>query len=84
MDEPEKEEIRNKLNEWYGLLVDHVSKPIKNAVGKAFLKVNNSILGLYGVKKTSKGDVENQKQIEHNTSHKNEGDTTSGWRSHTA
>ena len=54
--------------------MDHVPKPIKNAAGKAFLKAKNSILVLYGVKKPLKGDMENQKQTEDNTSHKNEGD----------
>ena len=54
--------------------MDHVPKPIKNAAGKAFLKAKNSIWVLYGVKKPLKGDMENQKQTEDNTSHKNEGD----------
>ena len=74
VDQSEKEEMKNKLNEWYCWLVDHVPKPIKNAAGKAFLKGKNGMLGLHGVKKASKGDVENQKQTEDNTSHKNEGD----------
>ena len=39
-------------------------KPIKNAAGKAFLKAKNSILGLYGVKKTLK---RNQGQAKDNT-----------------
>ena len=39
--------VKNRLNEWYDWLVDYVPKPIKIAVGKAFLKVKNSILGLY-------------------------------------
>ena len=73
MDKPEKEEMNNKLSEWYGWLVDHVPKPIKKASGKTFLKAKNSILGLYGVKTATKGDAENQKQTEGNTSHKNEG-----------
>ena len=59
-------------------MVDYVPKPIKNAVGKAFLRAKNSILGLYdGVKKTLKGDVGNQKQTKDNTDltmHENEGD----------
>ena len=54
--------------------MDHVPKPIKNAAGKAFLKAKNSMLVLYGVKKPLKSDMENQKQTEDNTSHKNEGD----------
>ena len=74
VDQSEKEEMKNKLNEWYCWLVDHVPKPIKNAAGKAILKGKNGMLGLHGVKKASKGDVENQKQTEDNTSHKNEGD----------
>ena len=59
-------------------MVDYVPKPIKNAVGKAFLRAKNSILGLYdGVKKTLKGNVGNQKQTEDNTDltmHENKGD----------
>ena len=45
MDEFEKEDIKkgwpvvkNRLNKWYDWLVDHVPKPIKNTVGKAFLR----------------------------------------------
>ena len=83
MDEFEKEEmkksrpvVKNKLNEWYDWLVDHVPKLIKNAVGKAFLRAKNSILGLYDdVKKTLKGDAQNQKQAEGNAPHKKEGDS---------
>ena len=78
IDKFEKEEMKNKLNEWYDWLVDYVLKPIKNAAGKAFLKAKDSILGLYyGVKKILKGDVGNQKQTEDNTdltTRKNEGD----------
>ena len=43
MDEFEKEEmkkgrslVKNKLNEWYDWLVDHVPKPIKNNASKNF------------------------------------------------
>ena len=68
MDEFEKEEmknsrlvVKNKLNEWYDWLVDYVPKPIKNAVGKAFSKAKNSILGLYdGAKKTLKDIMEKE------------------------
>ena len=75
IDEFEKEEmkksrsvVKNKLNEWHDWLVDYVSKPIKNAAGKTFLRAKNSILGLYdGVKKTLKGDVGNQEQTKDNT-----------------
>ena len=70
----EKEEVENELNEWYGWLVNHAPKPIKNAAGNVFLKAKNSILGLYDVKKTLKG---NQKQTGHNTdltTHENEWD----------
>ena len=55
-------------------MIDHVPKPINNASGKIFLKTKNSILGLYGVKKTLKG---NQKQAEDNinlTMHENKED----------
>ena len=72
MDEFEKEEIKksrpvvkNKLNEWYDWLVDYVSKPIKNAVSKAFSRAKNSILRLYdGGKKTLRGNVEDEAEKE--------------------
>ena len=61
MDEFEKEEmkkgrslVKNKLNEWYDWLVDHVPKPIK-----IFLELKKSIIRLYdGVKKTLNGQSE--------------------------
>ena len=57
--------VKNKLNEWYGWLVDYVPKRIKNAVSKTFLRVKNSILGLYdSAKKTLKGDVEGEAEKE--------------------
>ena len=76
MDEFEKEEmkkgrslVKNKLNEWYDWLVDHVPKPIKNAADKIFLELKKSIIRLYdGVKKTLNG------QTEYNTAYENEGD----------
>ena len=82
MDEFEKEEVKksrpvvkNKLNEWHDWLVDHVPKPIKNAVSKK-IRLKNSILGLYdGVKIALKGDVWSQKHTEDNTDstpHENE------------
>ena len=49
--------VKNKLHEWHGWLVDYVPKPIKTAVGKAFLRPKNNILELYdGIKKTMKGN----------------------------
>ena len=72
--------VRNKLklNEWHDWLVDYVPKPIKNVAGKAFLRANHSILGLYdGVRKTLKVHVVNQKQVKDNTNltrHESEGD----------
>ena len=57
--------VKNKLNEWYGWLVDYVPKRIKKAVIKTFLRVKNSILGLYdSAKKTLKGDVEGEAEKE--------------------
>ena len=75
MDTFEKEEmkksrplVKNKLNEWYDWLVDHIPKQIKNATNKKFLELKNSILTLYDdVKKTLNG------QTEGNTAHENEG-----------
>ena len=72
MHEFEKEEmkktrpvVKNRLNEWYELLVDYVPKPIKNAVSKAFSTVKNSMLGLYdGAKNTLKDIVENEVEEE--------------------
>ena len=54
MDEFEKEEmkksrslVKNKLNEWYDCLVDHVPKPIKNTASKNFLGLKNGIIRFY-------------------------------------
>ena len=75
MDEFEKQEmkksrslVKNKLNEWYDWLVDHVPKPIKNAASKKFLELKNNILRLYD-------DVKNtlNRQTEGSIAHENEG-----------
>ena len=74
MNEFEKEEVaksspvvKNKLNEWLDWLVDYVPEPIKNDASEGFLRAKNSIQRLYdGVKKTLKGDVEEQTQTEDN------------------
>ena len=79
MDEFEKEQmkksrllVKNKLNEWYDWLVDHIPKAIKNAASKKFLKLKNSILRLYdGVKKTLNGQTEDNTDL---TAHENEVD----------
>ena len=49
MDEFEKEEmkksrflVKNKLNEWYDCLADHVPKRIKNAADKIFLELKKA------------------------------------------
>ena len=76
MDEFEKEEmkkgrslVKNKLNEWYDWLVDHVPKPIKNTACKKFLELRNSTIRLYdGVKKALNGQTEDKTACE------NEGD----------
>ena len=60
--------VKNKLNEWYDWLVDHVPKPILNVTGKAFLRAKSIILELnYDIKKILKGGPQNQKQTEENT-----------------
>ena len=57
--------VKNKLSEWYDWLVDYIPKPIKNAVSKAFLRWENSILWLYdGAKKTLKDDAESEARKE--------------------
>ena len=74
MDEFEKEEmkksrslVKNKLNEWYDCLIDHVPKPIKNTTSKKFLELKNSNITFYdGVKKTLNG------QTKDNLAHENE------------
>ena len=60
MDEFEKEEmnksrpvLKNKLNKWYGWLVD-VLKPFKNVVSKKILRLK---ITYDGVKETLNGDV---------------------------
>ena len=75
MDKFEKEEmkrskplVKNKLNEWYEWLVDHIPKQIKNAASKKFLELKNSILRLYDdIKKTLNGQTEGK------TAHENGG-----------
>ena len=72
MGEFEKEEmeksrpvVKNRLNQWCDWLVDYVPKPIKNAVGKAFSRAKNSILGLYdGAKKSLKDYMESETEKE--------------------
>ena len=72
MDEFEKEEmkksrpvVKTRLNELYDRLIDYIPKPIKNAVGEAFLRMKNSILNLYdAAKKTLKGYVEGEDEKE--------------------
>ena len=60
--------VKNKLNEWYDWLVDHVPKPIKNVTVKAFVRAKSIILELYyDVKKTLKGGPQSQKQTEENS-----------------
>ena len=60
--------VKNKLNEWYDWLIDHIPKQIKNAASKKFLELKNSILRLYDdVKKTLNGQAEDK------TAHENEG-----------
>ena len=45
--------VKSKLNEWCDWRVDYVSKQVKSAVSKAFLRVKNNILNVYdGTKKT--------------------------------
>ena len=66
MNEFEKEEmkksrpvVKSKLSKLHKWLDNHVPKPIKNAFDEAFLRLKNSILGLYdGAKKTLKNIVE--------------------------
>ena len=74
MDEFEKQEmkksrslVKNKLNEWYDWLVDHVPKPIKNVASKKFLELKNNILRLYD-------DFKNtlNRQTEGSIAHENE------------
>ena len=60
--------VKNNLIEWYDWLVDHVPEQIKNTASKNFSGLKNNILRLYdGVKKTLKGDMENQKQRQNKT-----------------
>ena len=72
INEFEKEEMKksrpvlkgrlSKLHKW---LDDHVPKPIKNAVDKAFLRLKNTILRLYdGAKNTLKDIVEKEAEEE--------------------
>ena len=40
-------QVKNKLNDWYDWLVNHVPKPIKDGASKAFITFKNKIMGLY-------------------------------------
>ena len=62
--------VKNKLNEWYDWLVDHVPKQIKKATSKNVVRLHNSILRLCdGVEKTLKRQTEDNSNL---TAHKNE------------
>ena len=55
--------VKSKLSKLHKWLDDHIPKPTKNAVDKAFLKLKNNILRLYdGAKKTLKDIVEKEGQ----------------------
>ena len=40
-------QIKGKLNKWYDWLINHVPKPIKDGVSKAFKTFKNKVMGLY-------------------------------------
>ena len=40
-------QVKGKLNKWYDWLINHVPKPIKNDVNKAFKTFKDKVMGLY-------------------------------------
>ena len=40
-------QVKNKLNDWYNWLVNHVPKTVKNKVSRAFKTFKDKIMGLY-------------------------------------
>ena len=40
-------QVKNKLNDWYDWLINHVPKPIKDGASKAFKTFKDKIMGLY-------------------------------------
>ena len=40
-------QVKSKLNKWYYWLINHVPKPIKDGVSKAFKTFKDKIMGLY-------------------------------------
>ena len=40
-------QVKNKLNDWYDWLVNHVSKTVKDKVSRAFITFKDKIMGLY-------------------------------------
>ena len=40
-------QVKGKLNKWYGWLINHVPKPIKDGASKAFKTFKEKVMGLY-------------------------------------
>ena len=40
-------QAKNKLNDWYDWLINHVPKPIKDSASKAFKTFKDKTMGLY-------------------------------------
>ena len=40
-------QVKNKLNDWYDWLINHVPKPIKDGASKVFKTFQDKIMGLY-------------------------------------
>ena len=40
-------QVKGKLNKWYGWLINHVPKPIKDGASKAFKTLKDKVMGLY-------------------------------------
>ena len=40
-------QVKGKLNKWYGWLINHVSKPIKDGASRAFKTFKDKVMGLY-------------------------------------
>ena len=49
-------QVKGKLNKWYGWLINHVPKPIKDGASKAFKTFKDKLMGLYNRVTASTGN----------------------------
>ena len=57
-------QVKNKLNDWYNWLINHVPKPIKDGASRAFKTFKDKIMGLYNrVTGSNQPGTSNQAQL---------------------